>query len=272
MEYRLSPSDLTFLYEGCKRCFVLKVKHGIPQPSIPIPGVFSIISALQKNYYSDKRTESFCPLLPPGVVRHGEKWVRSRTRSIPGSNSSFYINGRFDIVAELDDGSYAVMDFKTGNPNEESAVMYSRQLHAYAMALEDPAEGSLHLAPVTRLGLLYFTPDTCNLGETARQALEGNLKWVEIERDDTSFLHFIYDAVNLLDGPLPPAEHETCDWCRYTERISVLGEAFLTSESEARTITPSCPQCGAAMGLRTGRYGDFWSCTRFPECRGTRKL
>ena len=61
MNYRLSPSDLTFLYEGCKHCFVLKVKHGIPQPSIPLPSVFSKIAALQKDYYSDRRTEDFCP-------------------------------------------------------------------------------------------------------------------------------------------------------------------------------------------------------------------
>ena len=78
MNYRLSPSDLTFLYEGCKRCFVLKVKHGIAQPSIPLPGVFGTISYLQKEHYSEKRTEDICPNLPPGVMRYGERWVQSR--------------------------------------------------------------------------------------------------------------------------------------------------------------------------------------------------
>jgi hypothetical protein len=29
MNYKLSPSDLTFTYEGCKRCFYLKVVKGI---------------------------------------------------------------------------------------------------------------------------------------------------------------------------------------------------------------------------------------------------
>ena len=69
MNYRLSPSDLTFLYDGCKRCFVLKVKHGIAQPSIPIPAIFSTIGSLQKEYYSGKRTETFCEALPPGIVK-----------------------------------------------------------------------------------------------------------------------------------------------------------------------------------------------------------
>ncbi len=38
---------------------------------------------------------------------------------------------------------------------------------------------------------------------------------------------------------------------------------------------PSCPSCGAPMKLRTARTGrnaggQFWGCTQFPECRGTR--
>src|SRR5713226_6313805 len=108
MEYRLSPSNLTFLYDGCKHCFVLAVKHGISQPSIPLPGVFSIIASLQKNHYSGRRTEDFCPQLPPGTVTLGEKPVRSVPVRFDDLGSTCYIGGRFDIVAELDDGSYAI--------------------------------------------------------------------------------------------------------------------------------------------------------------------
>jgi restriction system protein len=38
---------------------------------------------------------------------------------------------------------------------------------------------------------------------------------------------------------------------------------------------PSCPKCSSAMVLRTARKGpntggEFWGCTRYPACRGTR--
>jgi hypothetical protein len=38
---------------------------------------------------------------------------------------------------------------------------------------------------------------------------------------------------------------------------------------------PACPLCGSPMVLRTAKQGkragqQFWSCSRFPECRGTR--
>ena len=218
MDYKLSPSDLTFLYDQCKHCFVLKVKHGISQPSIPIPGVFSVIAGLQKKYYSDMRTEKFCPGLPPGVVTYGEKRVRSKPVELDGCKSTCYINGRFDIVATLDDGSYAVIDFKTGNPDDEKTKMYSRQLHAYALALENPAEGAFELTPISKLGLLYFTPDNCELVSFNRQALQGRLDWIEIPRDDKSFQSFLQGVVQLLDGTLPLPDPNNCDWCKYLER------------------------------------------------------
>jgi DNA topoisomerase-3 len=32
---------------------------------------------------------------------------------------------------------------------------------------------------------------------------------------------------------------------------------------------PVCPQCGAATRQRQGKSGPFWSCSRYPECKGT---
>ncbi len=32
--------------------------------------------------------------------------------------------------------------------------------------------------------------------------------------------------------------------------------------------TQKCPECGAAMRKRKGQYGGFWSCTRYPDCKG----
>ena len=33
--------------------------------------------------------------------------------------------------------------------------------------------------------------------------------------------------------------------------------------------SPPCPRCGSPMGQRTGKKGAFWSCSRYPECKGT---
>jgi hypothetical protein len=162
MEYKLSPSDLTFLYDGCKHCFVLKVKHGIFQPSIPIPAVFT--------------------------------------------------------------------------------------------------------------GLLYFSPDSCELISLTRQALQGNLDWIEIPRDDESFRSFLQEVVQLLDGPLPPSDPDNCNWCAFIKRTRKLVNKTQDTKTstEPAIQVPSCPQCSGPMQLRTGKFGEFWSCLKFPDCKGTR--
>ncbi|MBO7795410.1 DNA topoisomerase III [Burkholderia pseudomallei] len=33
--------------------------------------------------------------------------------------------------------------------------------------------------------------------------------------------------------------------------------------------SPPCPLCGAVMRQRTSKHGAFWSCTRYPDCKGT---
>jgi hypothetical protein len=79
MNYKLSPSDFTFLYEGCKRCYYLKVVRNISQPSVPLPSIFSKIAGLLKNYYSGKRTQELHPELPPGCCKVWGKVCNVRT-------------------------------------------------------------------------------------------------------------------------------------------------------------------------------------------------
>lgn len=47
--------------------------------------------------------------------------------------------------------------------------------------------------------------------------------------------------------------------------------------SPSKPGTPSCPDCGSAMVRRTARQGaragsDFWGCSDYPKCRGTRDI
>lgn len=43
---------------------------------------------------------------------------------------------------------------------------------------------------------------------------------------------------------------------------------------DRRSVNVRCPQCDAEMRMRTNRTtgDDFLGCSRFPECRGSRKL
>lgn len=267
--YKLSPSDLTYLYDGCRFCFWLKVKHGIAQPSMPMPGIFSAIAGRQKEFYADKRTEEFCRALPPGKVLLGEQWVQSRV--IPsGTQHQCYIKGRFDAVLEFDDGSYGVIDFKTASPSDEKAEMYGRQLHAYSYSLENSETGALHLSPVSKLGLVFFEPDSFAQESLERQTFGGKVVWIEVARNDDAFLKFLSDVMQVLSAETPPHGDPECVWCKYRERMKAFGSATAVSAPQPAGKVPLCPQCNGAMVLKKGKFGEFWSCQRYPDCKGTR--
>ena len=220
MNFKLSPSDLTFLYQGCIRCFYQKVVNGIVQPSIPLPSIFSRIASLLKNHYDGKPTSELHAALPPGTVSHGEKNVRSNVIQLRNHDATCYISGRFDIVVSFKDGTYGVIDFKTGNPNTESVYLYIRQLHAYAYALEHPAPRALALAPVTKLGLLYFYPSSISQESIEQLSYEAEITWIEIRKDEDNFLEFIDGVLDVLELTEAPEHSPNCQWCGYINKLS----------------------------------------------------
>jgi hypothetical protein len=221
MNYKLSPSGLTFGYQGCKRCFYLKLVHGISQPSIPLPSIFTQIANLLKNHYDGKHTSSLHAELPNGAVILGEKWVKSSVIQLPNHTDTCYISGRFDIVIGFDDGTYGVIDFKTGNPSDKSANLYKRQLQAYAYALEHPAPKTIGLSPVSKLGLLYFYPSKIHQGSIKHLSYRADITWMEVENSEKSFLGFIDNVMGFLELTEAPEHSPTCQWCCYQTKLEL---------------------------------------------------
>ena len=184
--YNLSPSDLTFSWDGCKRCFYLKVKHNIGYRG-PFPGMFGKMGDLTSNYYLDRPSSEISSELPAGVVKFREKWVKSVPISFPGTASQCVIKGRFDAIIAFEDGSYGIIDYKTSEASEEKAAFYSRQLSAYAYALENPAPGALSISPITRLGLFIITPDRFEALPNGEIAFVTKATWMDIPHDDVTF-------------------------------------------------------------------------------------
>ena len=170
---------------------------------MPMPGIFSAIAARQKEFYAGKRTEEFCRDLPPGVVVYGEQPVQSTPLRFDGIQDECHIKGRFDVAVQFDNGSYGIVDFKTASPSEEKADRYGRQLQAYAYALEHPDNGKLSLSPITKLGLLFFEPNSFMQAGLSEQVFKGSLVWVEVERNDSQFLSFIQDVMKTLTQEKP---------------------------------------------------------------------
>jgi len=221
--WKLSPSDLTFLWDECPRCFYLKVVKGFNRPWGAFPKIFSRIDQLMKVFFEGKPSQELARELPNGSVQFGERWVTSLPIHSIGGESACFIRGKFDSVVTFSDGSYAVVDFKTTEPRSEHVDFYSRQLHAYAYALENPAPGSFHLAPVNRLGLLCVEPVLMDRSADGKISYMGDVTWLEIPKDVDGFLGFLQDVIRVLEMQEPPPPSPNCGYCQYRQAARSTG-------------------------------------------------
>jgi CRISPR/Cas system-associated exonuclease Cas4 (RecB family) len=205
--YKLSPSDFAYLYEECKLCYYLKIKHGITRPQMPMPGVFSAINSLIQGNLVGKDLHTLSDKLPSGLVESQEGWVESK--QVPDTN--LFIKGKYDLLVKLGDGSHLLVDLKISSPGDDKIDKYGTQLNAYKFALENPASGEP--VNISRLGLLMFYPNEV-IFEESNANLIFPPSWLEVPIDDKGFLDFAKEIDNLLSGPTPP-EDESCKWCKY---------------------------------------------------------
>ena len=205
--YKISPSDFAYLYEECKLCYCLKVKYGIYQPSMPMPGVFSAINTRLQGTLVGKNLQTISESLPDGEVVNQEGWVESVV--IPGTD--LYIKGKYDLLVKRPDGTFILVDLKISQPGDDKIEKYKTQLGAYKFALENPAHGKP--IKLSKLGLLIFYPDKATF-EKGDAILTFPPKWLEVPIDDGGFIKFAKEIDLLLEGPLP-AESKNCKWCKY---------------------------------------------------------
>jgi hypothetical protein len=217
----LAPSDMTFLWQECRRCYWLKLKGVLKRPSGPFPKVFTRLDGAMKNYFLDKGSQDLSPRLRPGQVVTGGLTVRSAPLQIPGHETAVIIGGRIDTAIAFDDGTYAIIDYKTSEPKPEHAQFYARQLHAYMVAAENPAPSALELSPITQLGLVIVEPEVM-VGLDDGVAFKGKTHFLEIERDDAGFTGFLMQVLLLLEHPEPPAPAPDCSYCRYVAAGSLV--------------------------------------------------
>jgi hypothetical protein len=81
-----------------------------------------------------------------------------------------------------------------------------------------------------------------------------------------------FDVARLFPSP-PPASSDQLSKPEQEEGKSQPRQEV--ERTQGKGEVPACPLCGSPMVLRTAKQGkragqQFWSCSRFPECRGAR--
>ena len=211
--YKLSPSDFAYLWEDCRYCFYQKVKLGNSY-SGPFPAMFGKINNLVQNSIMGKNLQDVISGLPSGVISVQEGFLKS----VPINGTNCFVSGRFDILSKLDDGSYALIDFKITTPDEEKILKkYATQLHAYKYALENPAEGKAPLK-ISKMGIVSINPDEMKIVD-GKIHLTSTPAFHPVDEDMESFFSLIDQIAEVLNGEMPKESIE-CRLCIYRNNFS----------------------------------------------------
>jgi len=133
---RISPSDLTFGWSGCKRCFYMRYAYGVSHQG-SFPGIVMSLSSRQEQWYKTKHSHDFSPTLPSGVVHSTGKMLESTPIVVNGEVTPFTLGGKYDFLMAYDKGTYGVIDTKVVSQGGK-AEFYWPQLAAYDYILSNP--------------------------------------------------------------------------------------------------------------------------------------
>lgn len=119
--------------------------------------------------------------------------------------------------------------------------------------------------------------DRAVAGESAKHALEQRRKYARwLDAKDpmvvaNAMLIIIGRALNMLKSQIA-AQGETFEQTGgFSERLTARRLAARDKERHAEP-SPQCPQCHQPMRRRKSAQGEFWGCSGFPECKGTRPV
>ncbi len=216
MEYvktRISPSDLTFNWTGCKKCFWMRYVLGVSHQG-PFPGIVMSLSSRQERWYKEKHSRDFSSSLPSGVVHSTGKMLESKPIIVDGRETPFTLGGKYDFLLSYDSGKFGVIDTKVVSQGGK-AEFYWPQLAEYDYILSNPKTGEPRACET--LGLLVWEIADASHHSADIYNVGFNAEYEPVEVNPAKFQQFIGEVVSLLMGEIPTAD-ENCSNCTYFQK------------------------------------------------------
>ena len=88
-----------------------------------------------------------------------------------------------------------------------------------------------------------------------------------------ALLILINREINMLDSQLAKLAEDFKQDGGFHERMTAVRvEAKRAMREAVDDDAPQCPDCRQTMRLRNGKKGQFWGCSAYPTCKGTREV
>ena len=137
---------------------------------------------------------------------------------------------------------------------------------------------SVHSADAKAMNAISIDPAPFKddvVRESAKHALAQRKKYARwLDSDDpvtvaNAMLILIGRAMNMLKSQIRAQGKAFEETGGFSERLTA---KRLEAREKDRPASPECPQCGKLMRRRKSARGDFWGCSAFPDCKGTRPV
>ena len=163
------------------------------------------------------------------------------------------LSGVIDRLARSPEGMLRIIDYKTGtrvpNPLSDPQLIYYA-----AWAFES------HPDPSAELTFLDLRGEKELTAEFHRGAIVPYLDSLIAEIARIGRTERFEANPSLL-----------CKWCGFNPICDAVEPALRSPRAAGPAPTgPDCPQCGASLVARNGRFGHFVGCSAYPGCRYTR--
>ena len=163
--------------------------------------------------------------------------------------------GVVDRIARQENGRLRVIDYKTGRTGDplDTLQLPSYALFAFTLTADEAVELCFEDLREQVARTVLFPREHAD--EVKQQLLQA----IDVIRNAEKF---------------PPRPSALCRWCGYSPDCpGVAGVSAPAGVPEpAEELCGNCPDCGASLVRRKGRYGEFLGCTAFPRCRYTLDL
>jgi DNA topoisomerase-1 len=190
-----------------------------------------------------------------------------------------------------------------GRPSTYHTIISTIQDRRYVEKVEGRFKPT-ELGEIVNELLITHFPDVLNVEFTARMEQELD----EIEEGDKKWIDTVRDFYEPFNRRLEKAQHEmrdikreetpteiVCDrcglpmvirWgkngrflactgypdCRNTKEFVADESGDISVVQKQNTVSDLCERCGSSMVIKSGRFGRFVACSKYPECKYTKAL
>ena len=198
----------------------------------------------------------------------------------------------------------ALEEKSIGRPSTYAAILYTIQARKYVQKTDAkfyPTELGLVVNDylVERFPKLIDVSFTARMEDELDRIEDGEMKWIKVINDFYSpFKSDLTEAVKTV-GKVKPKDIPTetiCEkcglpmvirWGRHGRFLACSGfpkcknakplsdsteQKAQTTEQITQQTEEKCDKCGSPMVIKSGRYGKFLACSRYPECKNTKPL